>query len=111
MLGEFEYLLITATAGLGDDAYGAAIREEIESTTGRKCSIGALYTTIDRLEQKGLLKTWMGEATPQRGGRAKRMVRVTPTGVRAAKHFYDSVARISRRASWAVGGTRTRSTS
>ena len=49
MLGEFEYLLITAAAGLGERAYGAAIREEIEVTTGRRCSIGALYTTIDRL--------------------------------------------------------------
>ena len=77
MLGEFEYLLITAAAGLGDNAYGAAIRETIEATTGRKCSIGALYTTIDRLEAKGLLKTWMGDATPQRGGRAKRMIRLT----------------------------------
>jgi PadR family transcriptional regulator PadR len=59
MLSEFEYLMITAAAGLGDNAYGAAIREEIETTTERKCSIGALYTTIDRLETKGLLKTWM----------------------------------------------------
>jgi PadR family transcriptional regulator PadR len=100
MLGEFEYALITAAAGLGDNAYGAAIREEIEAATGRKCSIGALYTTIDRLETKGLLKTWMGETTPQRGGRAKRMVRVTPKGVQAAKSFYDAVTRISRRASW-----------
>src|SRR5258707_14737709 len=68
MLGEFEYLLITAAAGLGENAYGAAIGEEIETTTGRRCSIGALYTTIDRLETKGLLKTWMGEATPLRRG-------------------------------------------
>jgi DNA-binding PadR family transcriptional regulator len=100
LLGEFEYLLITAAAGLGDEAYGAAIREEIEATTGRKCSIGALYTTIERLENKGLLKTWMGDATPQRGGRAKRMVRVTPKGVQAAKDFYDVVMRVSRGASW-----------
>ncbi len=100
MLGEFEYLLITAAAGLGEDAYGAAIREEIEAATGRKCSIGALYTTIHRLETKGLLKTWMGDATPQRGGRAKRMVRVTPKGVLAAKAFYDVVTRVSRGASW-----------
>jgi PadR family transcriptional regulator, regulatory protein PadR len=100
MLGEFEYLMITAAAALGDDAYGAAIREEIESTTGHKCSIGALYTTIDRLEKKGLLKTWMGEATPQRGGRAKRMVRVTPKGVQAAKDFYEAVMRVSRGVSW-----------
>ena len=102
MLGEFEYALITAAAGLGDQAYGAAIRDEIESATGRKCSIGALYTTIDRLETKGLLKTWMGETTPQRGGRAKRMVRVTPKGVHAAKDFYDAVTRISRGAAWAA---------
>jgi DNA-binding PadR family transcriptional regulator len=100
MLGEFEYLLVTAAAGLGDEAYGAAIREEIEVTTGRKCSIGALYTTIGRLEKKGLLKTWMGEATRERGGRAKRMVRVTPKGVQAAKDFYDAVMRVSRGASW-----------
>jgi PadR family transcriptional regulator, regulatory protein PadR len=104
MLGEFEYLLITAAARLGDNAYGAAVRAEIESTTGRKCSIGALYTTIDRLETKGLLKTWMGEATRERGGRAKRMIRVTPKGVRAAKDFYDAVTRVSRGASWAAGG-------
>ena len=100
MLGEFEYLLITAAATLGDDAYGAAIREELDRTAGRKCSIGALYTTIERLENKGLLKTWMGEATPQRGGRAKRMVRVTPKGVQAARQFYDAVMRVSRGASW-----------
>ena len=103
MLGEFEYLLITAAAGLRDNSYGASIRAEIERTTGRKCSLGALYTTIERLEKKGLLETWMGDATPTRGGRAKRMVRVTPEGIRAAKSFYDAVMRVSRGASWAVG--------
>ena len=105
MLGEFEYLLITAAAGLGEKAYGAAIREEIEATTGRKCSVGALYTTVDRLEAKGLLQTWMGGATPKRGGRAKRMVRVTPKGVQAAKGFYDAVTRVSRGASWVMNRT------
>ncbi len=102
MLGEFEYLLITAAAGLAEEAYGAAIRDEIESATGQRCSIGALYTTIDRLEGKGLLKTWMGDATPQRGGRSKRMVLVTPKGVQAATAFYDTVTRVSRGASWTV---------
>jgi DNA-binding PadR family transcriptional regulator len=100
MLGEFEYLLLTAAARLGDDAYGAAIREEIETATGRRCSIGALYTTLDRLEKKGLLKTWMGEATPQRGGRAKRMVRVTTKGVQASTAFYNAVTLVSRGVSW-----------
>lgn len=102
MLGEFEYLLITAAAALGDNAYGASIREQLSEATGRSCSLGALYTTIDRLESKGLLQTWMGEATAKRGGRAKRMVRVTAKGMRAAKNFYDTVSRISRGASWAL---------
>ena len=100
MLGEFEYLLITAAAGLGDQAYGAAIRDAIEASTNRKCSLGALYTTLDRLEAKGLVETWMGGATQQRGGRAKRMVRVTGQGARAAKDFYDAVIHISRGAAW-----------
>jgi PadR family transcriptional regulator PadR len=100
MIGEFEYLLITAAARLGEEAYGAAIRREIEDATGRRCSIGALYTTLDRLQTKGLVKTWMGEATPQRGGRAKRMVRVTVKGVQAATSFYRAVIRVSRDASW-----------
>jgi PadR family transcriptional regulator PadR len=103
MLGEFEYVLMTVAAGLGESAYGAAIREEIEKVAGRSCSIGALYTTIERLEKKGLLKTWMGEATAQRGGRAKRMVRVTPKGMHAAKEFYEAMMRVSRNASWATG--------
>jgi PadR family transcriptional regulator PadR len=106
MLGEFEYLLITAATRLGDNSYGASIREEIETTARRKCSIGALYTTIERLEAKGLVTTWMGEATPERGGRAKRMVRVTGKGMRAAKEFYDTVMRVSSGASWAVSRSR-----
>jgi PadR family transcriptional regulator, regulatory protein PadR len=104
MIGEFEYLLLTAAARLGDEAYGAAIREELATVTGRSCSIGALYTTLDRLQTKGLLKTWMGPATPQRGGRAKRMVRVTPKGVQAASAFYDTVMRVSRGVAWEAGG-------
>ncbi len=100
MLGEFEYLLITAAAALGDGAYGVSIREEIESTSRRKCSVGALYTTIDRLEKKGLVTTWMSGATPERGGRSKRMVRVTPKGVQAARAFFEAFMRASRRAPW-----------
>ena len=100
MLGEFEHVLITTAACLGENAYGVAIRDEMEAAIQRKCSMGALYTTMDRLEAKGLLKTWVGEATPQRGGRGKRMVRVTPLGVGAAKEFYDSILRVSRGASW-----------
>src|ERR1700730_4926923 len=100
MIGEFEYLVLTAAIHLDEDAYGAAIRREIEAATERRCSIGALYTTLDRLETKGFVKTRMGDSTPQRGGRAKRMVRVTATGIRAASDFYAAVTRVSRGVSW-----------
>jgi PadR family transcriptional regulator PadR len=100
MLGEFEYLLLSAAARLGVDAYGAAMRQEIENATGRRCSIGALYTTLDRLEAKGFVKTWMGDPTPQRGGRPKRMVRVTAKGIQAAAQFYNAVTRASRGVAW-----------
>jgi len=101
-LGEFEYLMLTAVARLGDGAYGVAIRQEIEDATGRPCSLGALYTTIDRLEQKGLVKTSMGDPTPQRGGRPKRMVRITSKGTQAATTFYNAVMRVSRGVAWSA---------
>jgi len=101
MVGEFEYLILSAAAQLGEEAYGAAMREAIEKTAGRTCSLGALYTTLDRLEAKGLVETWMSEPTQQRGGRAKRMVRVTGEGIRAAREFYEAVVRISRGTAWA----------
>lgn len=106
MLGEFEYLLLSAAARLGDGAYGAAIRREIEGATKRRCSIGALYTTLDRLEAKGLVRSWMGDPTPQRGGRQKRMVRVTGKGVQEAKAFYDAVRRASHGVAWATDRAR-----
>jgi DNA-binding PadR family transcriptional regulator len=108
MLGEFEYLLLSAAARLGEDAYGAAIRREIESSTGGQCSIGALYTTLDRLEAKGFVKTWMTDPTPQRGGRPRRKVRVTAHGARAASAFYSAVRRASRGVSWAAGSAADR---
>ena len=108
MLGEFEYLLIAAAARLNETAYGATIRETIETATGRRCSIGALYTTIDRLEAKGLLKTWMGDPSPQRGGRARRMVRVTAKGIQESAAFYKAVTRVSRGVSWETNGSGAR---
>ena len=101
-LGEFEYLMLTAVARLGEGAYGVAIREEIEAATGRPSSLGALYTTLDRLETKGLITTSMGDPTPQRGGRPKRMVRITPKGEQAAAAFYEAVMRVSRGVAWAT---------
>jgi|SRR6476646_7915091 DNA-binding PadR family transcriptional regulator len=100
MIGEFEYLILTAASRLGDNAYGASIRTEIENATGRACSVGALYTTLDRLEAKGFVTTRMGEPTPERGGRSKRLVRLTSSGAKVASDFFRAVSRISQGASW-----------
>jgi len=108
MIGEFEYLILTSAARLGAEAYGASIRSEIEKATGRPCSIGALYTTLDRLEAKAFVKTWMGEPTPERGGRSKRLVQVTASGVKEASDFFRAITRISKGASWTINRLRTR---
>src|ERR1700723_2092342 len=100
MLGEFEYLILSAATRLREGAYGAAIREEIEAATRHRCSIGALYTTLDRLEAKGMIKTWMGQPTPERGGRSKRMVKVNAKGIEAATAFYQAMLKVSRGTSW-----------
>ena len=100
MIGEFEYLLLAASLRLAEEAFGASIRREVEEATERPCSIGSLYTTLDRLEAKGLVVTWMGEPTAQRGGRARRMVSVTAKGAESASAFYRAISRVSRGISW-----------
>jgi PadR family transcriptional regulator, regulatory protein PadR len=79
-LGEFEQIVLLAILRLDDSAYGVTIQAEIESCAGRKTTPGALYTTLDRLERKGLLRARSGEPTPARGGRAKRFYSVTRQG-------------------------------
>ncbi len=71
-LGEFEILVLAALVRLGADAYGVTIRREIEDRTGRAVSVGALYSTLARLEEKGYVGSRIGAATAERGGRAKR---------------------------------------
>jgi len=91
-LGEFEQLILLAILRLGDRAYGVTIRTEISERAGRTVAPGALYTTLDRLEDKGLVKARVGEPTPQRGGRAKRFFTVTASGARAlarAQHAFQ----------------------
>lgn len=78
-LGDFEEVVLLAILALGENAYGVPIRSRLEDA-GRKTSVGALYVTFDRLETKGLVESWEGEATPQRGGRAKKYFRVTGAG-------------------------------
>ncbi len=84
-LGEFEHMLLAAALRLGEDAYGAALIREIESETGRRVSSGTLSLTMDRLEDKGYLRSYMGESTPGRGGRPKRHVEVTPAGLESVR--------------------------
>jgi len=79
-LGEFEELVLLTIASLFNDAYGVTIKEEIEKRSDRSISIGALHSTITRLEEKGYLKSWMGEPTQERGGRRKRYYEVTQQG-------------------------------
>jgi DNA-binding PadR family transcriptional regulator len=82
-LGHFEEIVLLAVLRLAENAYGAKIRQTVAEATERDVSIGAVYATLDRLERKGYLKSWQGEATPERGGRAKRYFRVEGAGVQA----------------------------
>jgi DNA-binding PadR family transcriptional regulator len=93
-LGEFEQVVLLAVLRLEDKAYGVTIRSEIAACTGRVPSPGALYTTLDRMEEKGVVRSWLGEATPQRGGRAKRYFALTKAGHAAllsAQRAYQSL--------------------
>lgn len=81
-IGDFEELILLAIVGLDDEAYGVPIRERLEKA-GRSVSVGALYVTLERLQDKGLISSRQGEATPERGGRAKTYYRLTGEGRRA----------------------------
>ena len=91
-LGDFEQLVLFGVLRLKDDAYGAAIRQEIHNRSGRDVSINAVYTTLDRLESKGLLKSWTGEPTPNRGGRRRKFYAMKPAGMQALRQAYKTVA-------------------
>jgi len=79
-LGEFEILILAALIRLGDNAYGVTIRNEIEKRAERSVSVGALYSTLGRLEKKNYVSSEVGEATAERGGRAKRYYQLSPLG-------------------------------
>lgn len=93
-LGQFEQVVLTAVAGLSEDAYGVTIHRRAEELIQpRGCQLGPVYVTLDRLEEKGLLQSWMSEPTAQRGGRARRHYRLSPAGEEAL----SDAAAISRR--------------
>lgn len=79
-LGEFEQVLMLAIMRLGEDAYGASIRQEVLARAGRDVSLGAIYPTLDRLEKKRLIRSERSRPDPSRGGRPRRMVKLEPSG-------------------------------
>src|SRR4030095_7637535 len=90
-IGDFEQLILLALVRLDADAYGASIRTEIERRTGRTISAGALYTALDRMEKRGLVVSRLGDPTPERGGKRKRLYTLQPTGERALARVYESL--------------------
>jgi PadR family transcriptional regulator PadR len=91
-LGEFEQIVLLAIMRLGPEAYGVTIKDEIEARTRRKVSLGAIYPTVDRLEQKGFVTSRAGEPTAERGGRSKRHIKISPAGLRALRRSHEMLA-------------------
>lgn len=93
-LGEFEEVVLLTVAALSPGAYSVAIAEELEQETGRPVSTGAVHAALQRLEQKGYLRSEMGEATAERGGRRKRFFTVTALGGRVLNEVHDVRTRL-----------------
>lgn len=93
-LGEFEEFTLLAVCALGNDTYAVPVQHYVEEATGRPVSMGAIYAALARLEDKGFVQSWMGEATARRGGKPKRLFRVTPGGVKTARELHRVRQRI-----------------
>ncbi|MGE5834444.1 MAG: PadR family transcriptional regulator [Acidobacteriota bacterium] len=93
-LGEFEQSLLLAVAHLESDAYGVTIRREIERRTGSDVAIGAIYTSLNRLERKRYVKSFLSESLPQRGGRSRRYFRLTADGIEALRASHRRLTRM-----------------
>jgi PadR family transcriptional regulator, regulatory protein PadR len=85
-LGAFEFGILQELINRPNDAYGASLQERLSQTKGSEISIGAIYTSLDRLERKGFVSSWWGEATAERGGRRKRYYRIEGSGREAVRH-------------------------
>ena len=95
-LGEFELLVLLAILRLGDDAYGVTIRDALERETSREVDLGAIYKTLARMEEKGYVSARMGDPTPQRGGRRKKLYRLEPLGSKALRQSVADLRRLVR---------------
>ncbi|MBC5799204.1 MAG: helix-turn-helix transcriptional regulator [Candidatus Eremiobacteraeota bacterium] len=93
-LGEFEHIVLLSVLRLGEGAHGAMIRAEIEEVTGRSPAIGAVHATLERLERKRLISSWMGEPTAQRGGKAKRHFKIEAAGTAALRDTRATMERL-----------------
>jgi PadR family transcriptional regulator PadR len=93
-LGEFEHIVLLSLLRIGDGAYGAAIRMEIEDVTGRSPAIGAVHATLERMERKGFVTSWIGEPTAERGGKAKRHFKLEAAGTQALKEARSTLERL-----------------
>jgi DNA-binding PadR family transcriptional regulator len=80
-LGNFDLMLLLALLRLGDDAYGVTIAQELEQQTDREVVVASVYARLERLQERGLVASRLGDATPERGGRAKRYFRITESGI------------------------------
>ena len=96
-LGEFEQMVLLALVRLGPEAYGATVRREIETRARRRLSISAVYTTLERLEQKGYVRSRIGEPTAERGGRRRKHFELLPLGARERRQAHGDVPRLSTR--------------
>lgn len=94
-LGEFEQLILLALARLGDEAYGVTIRALLVERAGRDPSFGAIYSTLRRLEHKGLVRSYLGEPEAIRGGKAKKHVVLTARGKAALRQSHGAVVRMA----------------
>lgn len=94
-LGEFEHLVLLAILQLGPGTYGVPIRDEIEARAGRDVTLGAVYSTLRRLEGKGWIESWMSEPEPVPGGRSKKKVRLTPEGARTVRAAHARIERMA----------------
>ena len=93
-LSDFEQLVLLAVVRLDDDAYGVTVRREIERVSGRSASMTATYAALERMEQRGFVASWVGEATPVRGGRAKKHFRLTAEGATSLHGARAEMARM-----------------
>ena len=95
LLGSLEHIVLLALVRLEANAYGMTIRREIEERTGRNLSIGAVYATLDRLESKGYVSSFIGEPTAERGGRAKRLFRIEAEGNQALRASQNAIRKMT----------------